>query len=394
MFAFSCPKCQKTLKAPEEKIGARTKCPYCQCPVQVPSGPDAPVVAYVIPADDAGRSGVSLAWSIVVGLVLLPIAIIAVLVFSWGSKSSETGEPSTSSLSQFHKPGDAKVQPMPGDAKVGVETRFGNLGITVSVCVNMYLVMPSGNRATNGSNFLVGIKYTNYDDSTVIRVKPQSTGNFRLTDDKGNVYRRYIPTDEFGREWPLLASFSFTSAFYDLKKNEVGSVRSDRNVTDLLVFEEPLPGAKLLTLVLDASLWGGTGELRLEGIHRGLRNGSKIWLNGTTLEEEDRLEARELERNKERDKEREKEREANNARELERNKEREANNASQMAKMRADNKARKLAALERELSKLNERLKTLLTNQQPGLRGKIEREKLEKQIEEVKKVMERVRRSP
>ncbi len=39
MIAFPCPKCQATLKAPEEKVGARTKCPYCGSPVQVPGRP-------------------------------------------------------------------------------------------------------------------------------------------------------------------------------------------------------------------------------------------------------------------------------------------------------------------------------------------------------------------
>ena len=36
MIAFPCPKCNATLKAPEERAGAPSKCPYCGCPVQVP----------------------------------------------------------------------------------------------------------------------------------------------------------------------------------------------------------------------------------------------------------------------------------------------------------------------------------------------------------------------
>ncbi len=36
MIAFPCPTCQNTLKAPEEKIGARTMCPHCRSAVQVP----------------------------------------------------------------------------------------------------------------------------------------------------------------------------------------------------------------------------------------------------------------------------------------------------------------------------------------------------------------------
>ena len=51
MIAFSCPKCQTTLKAPDEKVGANSKCPKCGCPVQVPGCPISkpPVVADVRP---------------------------------------------------------------------------------------------------------------------------------------------------------------------------------------------------------------------------------------------------------------------------------------------------------------------------------------------------------
>ena len=52
MISFQCPKCPATLKAPIEKIGARSKCPKCGCPVQVPRQPGsiAPaVVTEVLP---------------------------------------------------------------------------------------------------------------------------------------------------------------------------------------------------------------------------------------------------------------------------------------------------------------------------------------------------------
>ena len=53
MIAFPCPKCRFTLKAPEEKVGARTKCPKCGCPVQVPGRPVStpPVVPEVLPVE-------------------------------------------------------------------------------------------------------------------------------------------------------------------------------------------------------------------------------------------------------------------------------------------------------------------------------------------------------
>lgn len=38
-ISFPCPKCQAKLKAPSERAGARSKCPRCSCPVQVPQLP-------------------------------------------------------------------------------------------------------------------------------------------------------------------------------------------------------------------------------------------------------------------------------------------------------------------------------------------------------------------
>jgi hypothetical protein len=36
MIEFSCPNCGTNVKAPNDKIGARSKCPRCKAPVQVP----------------------------------------------------------------------------------------------------------------------------------------------------------------------------------------------------------------------------------------------------------------------------------------------------------------------------------------------------------------------
>jgi serine/threonine protein kinase len=48
MIAFPCPQCKATLKAPEEKIGAYSKCRWCGCAVQVPA-PPAPTAANTQP---------------------------------------------------------------------------------------------------------------------------------------------------------------------------------------------------------------------------------------------------------------------------------------------------------------------------------------------------------
>ena len=55
MIAFPCPRCNTTLKAPEEKAGARTKCSICGFPVQVP-GAGPPAVAEVPPVATPAES--------------------------------------------------------------------------------------------------------------------------------------------------------------------------------------------------------------------------------------------------------------------------------------------------------------------------------------------------
>jgi transglutaminase-like putative cysteine protease/DNA-directed RNA polymerase subunit RPC12/RpoP len=48
MMAFPCPRCRATLKAPEEKVGAQTRCPHCASPVQVPKPPSAGLSARTV----------------------------------------------------------------------------------------------------------------------------------------------------------------------------------------------------------------------------------------------------------------------------------------------------------------------------------------------------------
>ncbi|MBL8795200.1 MAG: hypothetical protein JNM56_14945 [Planctomycetia bacterium] len=52
MYAFACSSCQRTLKAPEEKRGAQTRCPFCKQSVIIPAAPPTPILD-VLPADAA-----------------------------------------------------------------------------------------------------------------------------------------------------------------------------------------------------------------------------------------------------------------------------------------------------------------------------------------------------
>ena len=69
MISFPCPACRATLKAPEERAGSSSRCPYCQHPVRVPkieivhqalsldatgASPDAPLLErFVLTGDES-----------------------------------------------------------------------------------------------------------------------------------------------------------------------------------------------------------------------------------------------------------------------------------------------------------------------------------------------------
>lgn len=58
MIRFACPTCSATLKAPDDKVGARSRCPHCGCAVVVPKLAEQPAPAAELkvvpeqPADD------------------------------------------------------------------------------------------------------------------------------------------------------------------------------------------------------------------------------------------------------------------------------------------------------------------------------------------------------
>jgi hypothetical protein len=70
MIGFPCPKCNATLKAPEEKVGASTKCPHCGAAVQVQVPGPAPSPTAGAPAS---RSYLWPLAAVAVGAVVLSV---------------------------------------------------------------------------------------------------------------------------------------------------------------------------------------------------------------------------------------------------------------------------------------------------------------------------------
>jgi hypothetical protein len=82
MITFPCPKCQATLKAPEERGGAHSKCRQCGCPVQVPVVATPVPVAWPVAPARGGRRRLP-TWAvllIIVGGAALAVGLPALIV--------------------------------------------------------------------------------------------------------------------------------------------------------------------------------------------------------------------------------------------------------------------------------------------------------------------------
>jgi hypothetical protein len=101
---------------------------------------------------------------------------------------------------------------------------------------------------------MVALEISNASDTKKVdylgwSVRDSATGSATLTDDLGNTYRRFsAPSFGGGPVGQLTAT----------------SIYPGKSVTDLLVFEPPVEGAREFTLELDAGNVGEAGKFRLK----------------------------------------------------------------------------------------------------------------------------------
>jgi Zn finger protein HypA/HybF involved in hydrogenase expression len=296
---FRCPLCREVITAPESLAGQSAECPECHedvdcwpAPIQevkslVPAGARCPHCGKRLPLLNSGRIP---KWcpecdkSLEVRTVVVnPVASQPLSLDGAESRPlrrrqrGENQESTPTQPSQGGKlPAWAKVaigvagvlflltvlngerkRAEVVDAKVGEEVWVGDVGVTVAwVGVTRFQShSPAGHLQDHEPELVVQINLKNRNPNRVIQVGGQS-GACRVKDDVGNTYREISAKTDFG----------FTSTI--VRQIPVGKgrdLRSDQNYEpgDVVVFDQPVPGASELVVTLKADVYGGNGTIRV-----------------------------------------------------------------------------------------------------------------------------------
>jgi hypothetical protein len=142
-----------------------------------------------------------------------------------------------------------------GEYNFGAEIRVGDLGVTVTEArVRGFTSTTAGGRLMDHSpEFVVTISFKNYNPNRIINAGSQVDAA-SLKDDVGNRYRGIRASNELGLTNHIDGQ---------IQPGMARPVRSDEPAHDVLVFSRPVPGASALTLVLDASSYGGAGRIEI-----------------------------------------------------------------------------------------------------------------------------------
>ncbi|MFO0811209.1 MAG: hypothetical protein U0746_21475 [Gemmataceae bacterium] len=239
MPTFACPSCAARIRMPDSARGGMFDCPHCSNPFSVGAKPRALSARTVLTAPrgpDNGsqqRGNVGI-WVFVGGLVIGSMFLGIACVYLVMRQPAASARPAVVA----DEPADVPCAHMFGDVKLAVSyatvdrTLYRNIldqpAESADVHLNVYVAVANMNPARK-------IGYTAWS----IRAD-----GIRLTDDLGNAYRRI----DMGLENGL--------------RNSDTTLYSDRPIPDLIVFERPVPAAKVLTLELPAANFGGSGVLR------------------------------------------------------------------------------------------------------------------------------------
>ncbi len=285
-ISIQCPNCLHAFTVPDAFAGKSAKCPGCREIVPVPSGDleyadDAPEQRpakkrrlrdsvrseHTHQTKGSFLSGFGLGSGVIMGILFVvvgvPILICAgcVAIGLIGTKRD-----SASPAASTEKAGDAKangVQPPSKEAsndrdgEIGKETLFGSLGVTVdTVRFNTFAATTDLGRTffSDGrdSTVVVRISLRNHDPNKLAKASAQS-GKATLTDEHGNVYSEVFLTNEIGLKITTDGS---------IPRGHYIEFSADKAHADALVYQKPVPGAKTLTLAIDAEQYGGKGKVR------------------------------------------------------------------------------------------------------------------------------------
>jgi hypothetical protein len=159
----------------------------------------------------------------------------------------------------------SRITPSPADVieasatptRFGESAKFGPLSVQVkSARLSTYSgTSPAGHEVVSSSSGVLIALQTSTTDATKEHAAKGAISSATLKDQFGNSLSTMRLKTDFGFTCEINGQLKGGSSY---------TVRSDRPLGDLLVFDEPVPAASTLILTVDAANYGGKGELKFE----------------------------------------------------------------------------------------------------------------------------------
>ena len=255
----TCPSCNTRLKFMDDSAGESVECPKCDAVITVPApapayevveSPDAPDPPDPPPGEEKSsrrrrprarvvkRAGMPVwAWFLVGGGVLLFGCCgggALLLVASRGGRGTESER-------EYH---------------VGDTFKAGDLQVTIkNAAAGEYTstTRGGGRLMQHPKALMVVLQIKNTNPNREHEARSQ-TGRAYARDDVGNEYQSLQPLSDMHLE---------TDVPNHITKGMSVFLRSDRDVSDTIITGNPVPGASKVTVLIDASCYGGRGMIRL-----------------------------------------------------------------------------------------------------------------------------------
>lgn len=190
------------------------------------------------------------------GFAFMSVGIVCAGMLWMGKKAGEVQE-AVEKSEQAERKQDQKPQPTQRHVQqlaFGESVAFGPLTVQVKTARLAHYQgrSPAKSVISSSQPGIVSTIVITTTDGTKEHTAKGATGTASLTDDLGNTISAMRLKTDLGFTCDIDGQ---------LKGGGVYTVRSDKPLSDTLVFDQPVPAASTLTLTLDATNYGGTGNL-------------------------------------------------------------------------------------------------------------------------------------
>lgn len=241
---FTCPTCAARIKLRDTARGRSYRCLRCATLFTVNAKPSNPVPnesPAVLPAPSRGR------------IVALIGAGLAVLIVVWAGLGlmADKRLHQTTDAPPTDAPATEVAVPMAEPPEVPCHFDIGDVRVLIagaSMDCTGYISILGRHEVTEETNLNIIVGVSNSNPARTIGFVGWSTerGGAKLTDELGNSYRQVT----FGVGRIVVGS------------TESATLYADSMAQDVIVFERPVPAAKILTLQLSAENFGGKGSIK------------------------------------------------------------------------------------------------------------------------------------